>query len=292
MATLTSVTNISTKEDSTLTYTFNVLKSLANESSDVTAFRITSISGLGALKAGSGAYVFTESAGVISMNGVAISELWYSTAGVTVIPTSGSNQVITGSFTWKPNDNYFGLANAFAIKGGTVVGATGVNLSTTAVDVKVNVTRVNDAPSGYCSFTSSGSATTPAIGDYLTASSDITDIDGITAGAINYAWERSTDNGATWNVIGGASGTVTYTLTASDIGSSIKVRAKAIYTDKGGTLESFISINTLPPTVGTDLYFKQNNAYVQAKEVYIKLNDVWVKAKEVYIKQNDVWVKV
>ena len=117
MATLTSVRNITLKEDATLTYSFNVLKSLANETTDVKTFKITSISDFGTLKAGSGAYTFTEENGTMYMNGVEISALWYTSTGIVVVPTSGSNQVISGSFSWTPAANYFGLAEAFTIVG-------------------------------------------------------------------------------------------------------------------------------------------------------------------------------
>ena len=72
MATLTTVSNASMNEDTSFIYSFNTLKLRANESSDITAFKITSIGNDGALTAGNGAFVFTYSSGSFSINGSAV----------------------------------------------------------------------------------------------------------------------------------------------------------------------------------------------------------------------------
>ncbi|HEY0720785.1 MAG TPA: FecR domain-containing protein, partial [Gammaproteobacteria bacterium] len=75
--------------------------------------------------------------------------------------------------------------------------------------------------------------TTPTQGDTLTVSNNLADIDGL--GTISYQWQR--DGVA----INGATGT-SYTLTQSDVGSTISVVAS--YTDGKGTLESVSSAVT------------------------------------------------
>ena len=104
-------------------------------------------------------------------------------------------------------------------------GAQSVSGSTT-----VNITPVNDAPTG--SVTLSGTATQ---GQTLTASNTLADADGL--GTIGYQWLRgdTTISGATAN---------SYTLTASDVGQAISVRAS--YTDGQGTLESKTSTSVTP----------------------------------------------
>ncbi len=94
------------------------------------------------------------------------------------------------------------------------------------------VTNVNDAPSG-----SVGLVGTASENQTLTAStSGIGDADGL--GTFTYQWARSTDGGATWSNISGATGS-SYALGDSDVGS--RVRANVRYTDGQGTAESLTS---------------------------------------------------
>ena len=92
------------------------------------------------------------------------------------------------------------------------------------------VANVNDLPTG--SVIISGSVTQSQI---LTASNSLVDADGL--GAISYQW---LSNGS---VIANAN-QVTYTLTQTDVGKAISV--KASYTDLLGTAESIISSQTNP----------------------------------------------
>ncbi|MDI1258675.1 DUF4347 domain-containing protein [Aquabacterium sp.] len=89
------------------------------------------------------------------------------------------------------------------------------------------VANVNDVPTGAVSI--SGTATQ---GQTLTASNNISDIDGL--GAITYHWYRG-------GVDTGSTGT-TYVLSESDVGSAIT--AVATYTDAHGTAESVTSAAT------------------------------------------------
>lgn len=66
--------------------------------------------------------------------------------------------------------------------------------------------------------------------------SKIIDLDGV--GTFGWQWQRSSDNGATWSAINGAT-TSDYTLTQADVGKL--VRSAATYVDGAGTLETVFS---------------------------------------------------
>jgi Ca2+-binding RTX toxin-like protein len=70
-------------------------------------------------------------------------------------------------------------------------------------------------------------------------SSLISDVDGL--GNVGWQWQRSLDNGLTWVDIASASQN-SYTLTAQDIGNL--VRAKGVYTDGDGTVETVYSASS------------------------------------------------
>ena len=92
------------------------------------------------------------------------------------------------------------------------------------------VANVNDLPTGSVTIDNM----TPAQGDVLTASNNLSDADGL-SGPISYQWYR--DGVA----IGGATG-ATYTTTQTDVGSTVSVVAS--YTDDHGTNESVSSVST------------------------------------------------
>jgi len=92
------------------------------------------------------------------------------------------------------------------------------------------VSNVNDAPGGSVSIDN----TTPAQGDTLTASNNLTDADGL-SGPISYQWRRDGSD------IAGATGT-TYTTGQDDVGAVLTVVAS--YTDDEGTDESVSSAGT------------------------------------------------
>ncbi len=96
----------------------------------------------------------------------------------------------------------------------------------------ITVGNVNDAPMGAV-----GVAGTVSEDQTLTANtSAISDADGL--GAFSYQWARSSDGGATWTDISGATG-ASYNLGDSDVGSNVHVSVS--YTDGHGTAESLTS---------------------------------------------------
>ena len=94
------------------------------------------------------------------------------------------------------------------------------------------VANVNDAPGGAVSVAGTASEDQTLTADV----SSVTDADGL--GALSYQWARSSDGGATWSDIGGATG-ASYTLGDSDVGSQVHVNVS--YTDGHGTAESLTS---------------------------------------------------
>ena len=92
------------------------------------------------------------------------------------------------------------------------------------------VANVNDAPTGSASISG-----TPTEDQVLTAINTLADEDGL--GTIGYQWQR---NGV--DILGATS--TTYTLTQTDVGTSIRVVAS--YTDGQGTHESVISAGLGP----------------------------------------------
>ena len=91
----------------------------------------------------------------------------------------------------------------------------------------------NHSPSGAATVAGTASQDQTLTADVTT----VTDADGL--GAMSYQWARSTDGGASWTDIDGATGT-TYTLGESDVGSQVHV--KVGYTDGHGTAESLTSV--------------------------------------------------
>jgi Ca2+-binding RTX toxin-like protein len=89
----------------------------------------------------------------------------------------------------------------------------------------VNITAVNDAPTGNVTITGIGE-----LGKTLAASDTLADADGL--GTISYQWQANGVN------INGATD-ATYTLRAAEIGQQVTVQAS--YTDSGGTQESATS---------------------------------------------------
>jgi hypothetical protein len=123
------------------------------------------------------------------------------------------------------------------------------------------VANVNDAPSGAVTVT--GTTTEDQV---LTAdTSTIADADGL--GAFSYQWVRSTDGGATWSNIAGATA-ATYTLGDADVGALIEVRAS--YTDAQGGPESLLSaaggpvanVNDAPVLTANSLSIAQGGSVI------------------------------
>ena len=140
------------------------------------------------------------------------------TRGQVVIETNGNYRYVptanlngADSFTYRVRDEE-GAANTYT--------------------VSLNVTPVNDAPTGTLLITGS-----PLVGQVLVASSTLADADGL--GTFSYQWLNGTTPiaGATQN---------TYALSANDVGNVLRVRVS--YTDAAGTLEVVTSpgINIVP----------------------------------------------
>ena len=130
-------------------------------------------------------------------------------------PVANANGNAYASMTFQVQDN-----------GGTTNG--GVDLDQTPNTLTINVTPVNDLPTGNVLI--SGTATQ---NQTLTASNSLADVDGL--GTIIYQWL------AAGTVIPGATGS-TLSLTQAQVGKSITV--KASYTDLQGTAESVTSSAT------------------------------------------------
>jgi VCBS repeat-containing protein len=101
------------------------------------------------------------------------------------------------------------------------------------------IANVNDVPTGRPVI----SDNTPEVGQLLTISiGDLEDGDGMRSDRpdeFSYIWQRSTDNGATWNLVGSGDA---YTVTQADVGHLI--RGAAQYTDRGDLLEVVHSLPT------------------------------------------------
>ncbi|URQ92795.1 Ig-like domain-containing protein [Pseudoalteromonas sp. SCSIO 43101] len=174
------------------------------------------------------------------------------TGDVTISGTPTQGQTLTASNTLADEDglgtiSYQWLRDGVAISGATNTtyvlsqedvgaqisvrasytdgGSTDESVTSSATSAVINT---NDAPTG--NVTING---TPSQGETLTASNTLADVDGL--GSITYQWLR--DGVA----ISGATGT-TLTLTQTDVGTQISVRAS--YIDNGGANESVVSAQT------------------------------------------------
>jgi hypothetical protein len=128
---------------------------------------------------------------------------------------ASSNNTIDSSkaASWTPASNANGTLSAFTVVAKDNVGAE----SSTATQVQVTVTAVNDLHSGVPSL--SGNAIQ---GQVLTASTGtLADADGLSPA---WQWQVSSDGSSNWTAISGATST-TYTLAASEAGKYVRVQA-------------------------------------------------------------------
>jgi Ca2+-binding RTX toxin-like protein len=199
-------------EDNSITITFNDLLSHGNEADvdgTVNSFVIKTVTS-GNLLIGSSA------ANAVAFN-----------------PTTNNTIDALHQAYWTPAANANGTFNAF-----TIVAKDNDYLeSATPVQVSIDVTPVNDAPTGI--VTISGTA---ILNQILTASNSLADVDGL--GTITYQWlaDGSAISGAT---------TSTLTLTEAQVGKAITVQAS--YIDLQGTAESVTSSATTPISVPTTI---------------------------------------
>jgi len=145
--------------------------------------------------------------------------------------TASINAFIAASnltYTTAPNDtNPVILGVSIDDQGNT---GSGGAQSSGVSNVTLNVTPVNDAPTGTVTITG-----VPTEDQVLTASNTLADSDGL--GAISYQWQRNNVN------IAGATGN-SYTLDDADVGTIISVVAS--YIDGNGTPESVNSSGVGP----------------------------------------------
>lgn len=293
MPTLTSVSTASMNEGATFTYSYSTLKLRANESTDAVRFKITNIPSSVFNMYSPDGKLLTFSGGVPYIDGVEVSELWYYSDGLNVIPITGINDsyVITGSvYLNTANKDYYGLSVAFTIRAGTVVGATGADISTTDVNASINVLAVDDPHTGSVFITSNGNIRSPAAGNIVTANSTINDVDvNFTTGSVtpSFYLDKSTDYGVTW-VNGTSSVSANYTLTASDVVAGAMLRFRANYSDAGNQ-RSIISSNTVPEL--HNFHYKVGSNWRRCSQIFIKDADTYKMVKEVYVKEGGVWRK-
>ena len=155
-----------------------------------------------------------SNAGSLKLNGTAVK----------LNPVITAADIGTGKLIFTPVANANGTAYAnwgFKVSDGTA-------LSASAYTMTVNITAVNDAPTG--GVTISGTAKQ---GQVLRAANTLADVDGL--GPISYQWL------ANGTAISGATNS-TLTLAQAQVGKAISVQAR--YTDGGGTAESKTSSAT------------------------------------------------
>ena len=186
----------------------------------LSAVIITALPASGTLKLGTSPVTANQSIAVASLGNLVYA------------PAANANGSNYATISFKVQDN-----------GGTL--NNGVDTSVTANTLTINVTAVNDAPTGGPTFTGSaqvGSTLTAAIGT-------LADLDGIPQGAITYKWQKSVD-GITWTDITTAA---TYSPVAADFNNLLRVRAD--YTDGGNRTENVVG-TTMAVVAGNAPYVK------------------------------------
>ena len=177
------------------------------------------------------------------------------TANVTSIADADADGLGAFGYQWQvSSDNGVNWTNA------TGTGSTTASYTLVTADsgqkVRVQVshtdafghtaTSLDSNATGTVSFDNTGSAGgvtitddgSPQAGETLTANtSAVTDTDGL--GPFSYQWETSTDNGANWTTVTGATGK-TFTL-PTDAATDAQFRAAVSYTDGRGNAESITS---------------------------------------------------
>lgn len=200
--TLTSISTLpSATEDTAYPISYDALKAAsdaADADNDPISFRVEAVS-----------------TGTLTKSGTAV--------------TPGTTTLASGeSLVWTPAANANGTLNAFTVKA-----YDGKDVSATAVQVKVDVAAVNDAPVGVPTI--SGTA---AVGQTLTASATgISDADGL--GTFSYQWQASADGSSGWANIAANATASTYTVALAEAGKYVRVAVS--YTDGGSTAETVSS---------------------------------------------------
>ena len=173
-------------------------------------------------------------AGTMRLNGAAVSAGQTITAVainaglLTFVAAANANGAGYSSFSFQVQDN-----------GGNANG--GIDLDPTPKLLTINVTPVNDAPTGGLTINN----TNPQVSQSLSVASTVADVDGM-PNPISYQWQSSA-NGSTWTHIDSATST-SYTVTAAQSGLLLRVRATFI--DGFGTSEVVLSAPTAAVTSG------------------------------------------
>ena len=172
---------------------------------------------------GSSAFTATVDGTARSVDAVAVQD---DTVTLTLASAVASGETVTVGYTAPTGANASPLQDA---AGNQVAGFTDQAVTNTT-------TSSNAAPTGLPTISGM-----PVAGETLTASaSDIVDADGLTNAT--FAWQWIASDGTSDADIAGATGS-TYTLTAADVGKTLKVRAT--FTDDQGTEETLVSDATV-----------------------------------------------
>ena len=141
-----------------------------------------------------------------------------------------------GIFTWTPNAGTAYAENTDIIINFQIDDGTGLTLAVTNATARIDA--VNEPATGAVTIND----TTPNVGQTLSATSLLTDVNGV--GPVTFSWEAF--NGTTWDVVGTG---VTFTPGAALLGQTLRVTASFI--DQGGTPESGTSAVTAPIAPGS-----------------------------------------
>ena len=204
--------------------------------------------GLSVADVDAGAGILTASLSVVS----GTLNVSAGTSGVSVLGSGSDSVTLTGTLT-QINDllaGNFGATASYVINSDAPPASDTLTLSvddggntgsggaqTASASVTIDITAVNDAPTGAVGIV--GSAVEDAV--LAADTSGIGDADGL--GAFSYQWARSTDGGTTWSSIVGATAS-TYTLGDADVNALIQV--SVAYTDGQGSAESLTSASIGP----------------------------------------------
>ena len=203
----------------------------------------------------------SDAAGSIATDTIVVTVNAHPVGSVTISGTTTQNQTITASnsladadgmgtisYQWQSSSdgstwsnvsmgNSLGLTQVLVGKQIQVVASytdgqnTAESVTSSATSAVANI---NDLPTGTV-----GVDGTAVKNQTLSVINTLSDVDGL--GDITYQWQRSTDNGATWNDIASATAS-THSLGDVDVGA--KIRVIASYIDGQGTQESVTSTPT------------------------------------------------
>ena len=213
---------LSTPEDTALVLTaahFGFSDPGDTPANSLTAVRISTLPLAGLLRLNGAAVTTGQSVSVADINA----------ALLVFTPAADANGSAYASFTFQVQDN-----------GGTANG--GVDLDPSPNTLTINVSPVNDAPTGAVTIDNAA----PKVNQTLNLGSTLADVDGM-PNPVGYQWQSSAD-GTAWSDIDSANAS-SFTVGAAQQGLQLRVRASFI--DGGGTLEIVDSIPTAAVTSGT-----------------------------------------